>query len=126
MFDQVFANLAVGFSAVAGGPFADATATWPGTPIKDDGGTITTPGTPVSLACKVQFDTPTQAMRAAEGFLESDARILVLSASLSGTLDSEARIVSASGPYAGTWSLLSVTGDPAGIGWECRARRVAV
>ena len=124
MFDQAFARIATGFSAMAGGPFSDAVVTWAGTPVKDAGGSITTPGTPVSLDCKAQFDAPTQAMRAAEGFLESDARVIVLAASLAGGLDTTARIVKATGPYAGTWALLSVAGDPAGVGYECRARRV--
>lgn len=125
MLDQLFANLAVGFSGTFGGPFIDATATWPGTPIKDAGGSIVMPGTPVSLACKAQFDVATQAMRQAEGFISTDVRVLVLSATLAGTLDEAARIVVPSGPYGGTWALLSVVRDPAGIGWECRGRKIA-
>lgn len=124
MLDQVFANLATGFAQTFGAPFIDAAATWPGAPTYDTGGSITTPGTPVSLTCKAQFDAPTQVMRLAEGFLETDARILVLAGSLSGTLDAAAKIVVASGANAGTWALLSVTRDPAGIGYECRGRKL--
>lgn len=124
MLDAIFANLATGLADQFGAPFIAAAATWPGAAAYDSGGSITAPGTPVSLACKVQFDAPTQAMRAAEGFVQTDARIIVLAASLAGTLDEAARIVVASGPNAGTWVLLSVTRDPAGIGYECAGRRL--
>jgi len=59
------------------------------------------------------------------GFLARDMRMIVLAGTLDGTLDSLAKVVVASGEHAGTWSLESVQGDPVGIGWECRARRVA-
>lgn len=121
----MFANLATGFAATFGAPFQDVTATWPGTAEYDTGGSIVTPGVPVSLNCKAQIDSPTEAMRNDPGFLERDMRVLVLSATLDGVLNSEAKIVVASGEHAGTWSLESVTGDPAGIGWECRGRKVA-
>lgn len=124
MFDQIFANLATGFSEAFGGPYIDATASWPGTPVYDDGGSIVTPGTPVNLPCKVQFDAATTAMRQAEGFQQTDVRILVLGASLAATLTTEASIVVADGPRAGTWSLLSVERDPVGIGWECAGRLI--
>jgi hypothetical protein len=125
MFDQLFAELATGLSDQFGAPFEEVTATWPGTPVKDAGGSITTPGTPVSRTCKAQFDAASQAMRAAEGFLEADVRILVLAASLDGVLDSTAKIVAAAGISAGTWTLLSCQRDPAGIGYECRGRKVS-
>ena len=118
----MFANLATGFAAQFGAPFGDAVATWPGTATFDSGGSITAAGTPVSLACKAQFDAPSQAMRAAEGFVETDARIIVLA--FSATLDTRARIVVATGANAGTWELLSVVRDPAGIGYEARGRKL--
>ena len=122
MLDQMFANLATGFAAQFGAPFEDATATWPGTATFDAGGSITSAGTPASHTCKAQFDAPTQAMRAAEGFMETDARLIVLA--FAATLDTRARITVASGANAGTWELLSVVRDPAGIGYECRGRRL--
>jgi hypothetical protein len=125
MFPDVFANLATGFADQFGAPFIEATATWPGEATFDAGGSVLSPGTPVSKACRAQFDSPTQAMRLAEGFLETDARIIVLAGSLDGALDSEARIVVASGDNAGTWALLSCVRDPAGIGYEARGRRVS-
>lgn len=125
MLDAIFASLAASFAEQFGGPFVDATAQWPGTPVTDAGGSIITPGTPVSLPCKAQLDAATQAMRLAEGFLETDARLLVLADSLAGTLDTSAKIIVASGINAGTWALLSCQRDPAGIGYECRARKIS-
>lgn len=124
MFADVFASLAVGFADQFGGPFSEVTAVWPGTAVYDDGGSIVTPGTPVSLTCRAQFDVPTESMRADPGFLSRDMRLIVLSGTLDGTLDSAAKVVVALGEHAGTWSLESVQGDPAGVGWECRARKV--
>ena len=125
MLGDVFASLAAGFAETFGAPFEDATVRWPGTPVVDAGGSITTPATPVTKSCKVQFDAPTEAMRADPGFLSTDSRVLVLAATLSGTLDTSARIVVAAGANAGTWKLETCLRDPAGIGYECRARRVA-
>ena len=124
MFDDAFASIAAGFSDRMSGPFIDAVAWWPGEPVKDLAGSITSPGTPVTLPCKAQFDAPTQAMRQAEGFMEQDARVLVLAGSLSAELDEEAQVRVADGVNAGKWSLLTVTRDPAGVGYECRARRI--
>ncbi|MFN3474081.1 MAG: hypothetical protein ACK4ZW_08555 [Blastomonas sp.] len=124
MFDQVFANLALGFSQAFGGPYIDAVASWPGTPVYDDGGSIVTPGTPVELPCSVQFDDATLAMRQAEGFQQTDVRILILAASIDAPITTEASIVVASGDRAGTWSLLSARRDPVGIGYECAARLI--
>lgn len=123
-FGHTFANLATGFAARVGGPFVDAVATWDGVPVKDDGGSIITPASPIRKSCQAQFDAPTQTMRTAEGFRETDARILVLASTLDGSLDTEARVVVATGQNGGTWELLSCTRDPAGIGYECRGRRI--
>ncbi|WP_310533133.1 hypothetical protein [Novosphingobium sp.] len=125
MFDAVFANLATSFSAVFGGPYEDATAKWPGSDAEyDTGGSITTPGTPVLLACKVQFDAVTQAMRADAGFLETDVRLIVLASSITAPLDTRAKIIVTTGPNIGAWELHSASLDPARIGWECRGRRI--
>ncbi len=124
MFDQVFSDLAVGFSDAFGAPYVDATAVWKGTPVKDDGGSITEPGTPVTKTCKAQVSAPTEAMRADIGFLQTDMRLHVLSATLDGTLDTQADIVIASGKHAGTWDLQNATLDTAGIGWTCRGRKL--
>jgi len=124
VFDQIFANLTKGFSDQFGGPFVAAEAVWPGVAVKDPGGSVVWPGTPVRYPCRAQFDTATQAMRATEGFLETDVRVLVLAATLAVPLDSMAQIRVAEGQYAGVWALLSCARDPVGIGYECRARRI--
>ena len=121
MFDAAFALIAAGFAERFGAPFVDAVAWWPGTPVKDAGGSIISPGTPVEVGCKAQFDAPTIAMRQAEGFTEQDARILVLD--FDGALDAEAEIRVSTGDNAGQWRLLTVTRDPAGVGYEFLARR---
>lgn len=124
MFDAAFASIANAFSGM-GGPFVDAVARWQGTPTYDAGGSITAPGTPASYACKAQFDAPTQQMREAEGFLQTDVRILVPAASVSRALDTLAQITVATGPNAGTWALLTCQRDPAGVGYECAGRKVS-
>lgn len=93
MFDQLFANIATGFSEQFGGPFQAATARWQGAPTRDSGGSITTPGSPITKSCRVQVCAPADAMRADAGFIETDMRLVVLTASLDATLDTGARII---------------------------------
>ncbi|UAB76963.1 hypothetical protein INR77_08890 [Erythrobacter sp. SCSIO 43205] len=120
MFAQAFANIATAFSDTNGAPFVDAVAVWQGSPTYDDGGSITSPGTASEYPCKAQLDAPTQQMRAAEGFLETDVRVLVLSSSLAVELDTAAQITADGETYA----LLTCQRDAAGIGYECRGRKV--
>lgn len=112
MFDRLFADLAGHFGAV----FVAAEAVVPGAAQYDAGGSIIAPAEPTRRPCRVQVDAATQAMRQADGFLETDVRLLVLS--LDGPLTTAARIVVNGASYA----LLSVSRDPAGVGWECRGR----
>lgn len=123
MLDGLFASLASGFAARFGAPFESARVVWPGAASYDSGGSIVAPGEPVTAACSVQFDAATQQMRQDAGFLATDVRIIVLAATLDGALDESARIEVDTGPNAGTWAIVSVTRDPAGIGYECRGRR---
>lgn len=118
---DAFAGIAAGFADQFGAPFEDAVVRWPGTPVYDTGGSIVTPASPIKLPCKAQFDAPTQQMRGDPGFIEGDARAIVLAASLSGTLDSTARLET----VGGKWAILTCTADSAGIGYECRVRRIA-
>lgn len=120
-FDGAFAAIAKGFAGAFGAPYYDATATWPGTPTYDSGGSITTPADPIEAECQCQVDSPTDAMRSAADFVDGDARLLVLGLS---ALDTSAKITVAAGPHVGTWTLVTVGGDPAGVGFECRGRRV--
>lgn len=121
---DIFASLATGFAEQFGAPFEDAVAVWPGTATYDTGGSITVPGTPVQHDCKVQFDAPGEQMRADPGFREKDVRLLILAGSMDVAMDTAANVVVASGPNAGTWSVETCQGDPARIGFECRARRI--
>lgn len=121
-FDALFAGLAAAFSETFGGPYADAVATWPGSPTLDSGGSITAAADKIEVDCKAQVDAPTAAMRGEADFVATDVRLLVLG--LDG-LDTSATITIASGKHTGTWALLTVTGDPVGVGYECRARKAA-
>lgn len=115
-FDTLFAQLATGFSEQFGAPYAPATVRWSGMPALDDGGSITAPGTPTEVDCRAQVDAATEAMRTAADFTDTDVRLLVLGpASLDtyATIEVEGR---------GDFALITVTRDPAGIGWECRGR----
>lgn len=119
MFDQVFAAVAGAVSAEYGGPYHPAVASWHGSPIIDEGGSIVSPGTPVRMDCSAQGDAATEAMRLADGFADKDIRILVLG--LAG-LDTDATVTIATGPHTGAWSLQSVERDPVGVGFVCRGR----
>jgi hypothetical protein len=119
MFAEAFAGLATAFGA----PFHAGKARWPGVPVYDDGGSIVSPGSPIVKDCTVQVDAATEAMRAAEGYKDTDVRLLVLAASLDGSLDTQATVEVLTGPHAGRYSVQSVERDPAGVAWDCRGRR---
>lgn len=121
-FAQAFADIAQAFSAAGLGAFYDGLAKWPGTPVLS-GGSIVTPGTPVSKPCQVQVDAATEAMRAEEGFADGDVRLLVMAATLDGEIDTSATVEVLSGPHAGAWMVASVARDPCGVYFECRGRR---
>jgi len=123
---EAFADIALGMSAAIGGGFHDALAKWPGTPITDDGGSITTPGTPITKTCSAQVDAVTEAMRQADSYTDQDIRILVLAATLDGELDTDATIDIQDGPHIGEWMIASCDQDPCGVYWECRGRRLNV
>lgn len=119
----MMAGVALAFTERFGAGFYDATARWPGSPTKDAGGSITTPGTVVSRTCKVQIDDVTEAMRGEAGYSDKDMALIVLAATLTGTLDTDATITMAAGPFIGTsWRVASVRQDAAGIYWLCRGR----
>jgi hypothetical protein len=124
VFADAFAAIASGFSAVAGGPYTDGLLKWAGTPTLDAGGSITSPGTPVEIECKVQVDRATEAMRADAGFQQRDVRLLILASGLTAIPDEAAHVDIAAGENAGIYALQTVERDPAGIGYECRARLV--
>lgn len=118
-----FAKIAVAFSNAGLGPYVDSFAEWPGQPVVDDGGSIVSPGTPVSRSCKVQVDRVTEAMRQADGYRDKDVALLVLCATLDGELDTDATVNVTAGPNAGRWSVQSADKDTMGTHWLCRGRR---
>lgn len=122
-FADAFASIALAVSAQMGGPFASARILDPGTPVMDDGGSIVEPGTPVSRTCSVQIDVATDSMRADAGFVQGDARFMILAGTLSGSVGTDARVEVLDGTHAGLWMVSSLERDPAGIGWVGRGRR---
>lgn len=116
------ASTALQVSRAIGAGYWNALARWPGTPVVDDGGSIVSPGSSLSLACHVQIDSADETMRAEAGYTDGDVAALVLVATLDGALDTDARLVVLEGPHAGTYSVQSVRKDAAGSHWRCRAR----
>lgn len=120
---DAFAGIATAFSRAGLGAFHDSTASWAGVPVTDDGGSIVSPGDPVTLPCSCQVDVVTDAMRAEAGFVDRDVRLLVLRSTLTRPLDTDATITVLAGPSAGVYSVQSATLDPIGSHWDCRGRR---
>lgn len=121
-YSAIFSGLASAFSEAFGGPYQDAVASWPGAIVFDSGGSLDSAGAGTSADCKVQVDVATEEMRMDAGFLATDVRLLVLGLDALGT---SAAITITDGVHAGTWKVMSVTRDPAGIGFDCRGRLVA-
>lgn len=115
-----FEGFAASVTAAFGAPFYSANRITETAPVYDDGGSIVTPGETVEAPCRCQVDDATEAMRQDAGFAAKDMRLLILGLD---ALDTDARISVTEGPWAGTWSIQSVSRDPAGIGWVCRGRK---
>lgn len=125
MFADRFAGIALAVSARFGGPYWDAVAVWEGAPVKDDGGSIVTPGNPIEKPCSAQVDKVTDEMRREAGYIEKDVRLLVLASTLDGALDADATVNVTAGPHAGSYRVHSITDhDPLAIYWQARARPV--
>jgi len=123
MLDQAFADIGLAFSQLLGGPYHSAQTIEQTDPVYDDGGSIITPGGVAHRSCSVQIDVATQAMREAEGYVDTDVRFIVLAATLSGELGTEARVEVLDGPFAGTWSVSSLERDPVAAGWVGTGRK---
>ena len=123
MLDQVFADIGLAFSQAFGGPFHAARVIDQVAPVYDDGGSIITPGGVAHRDCSVQIDVATTAMRAAEGFVDTDVRFIVLAATLTGPLGTDAEVEVLAGPFAGMWSVSSLERDPVAAGWVGVGRR---
>lgn len=119
---KVFAERAALISAKFGGPYYDAIVHSPGEPVYDNGGSIATPGTATQATCQAQVDSVTQDMRAVEGFIEGDVRILVLTITITGEITTDDQIEILGGANVGWWLVQSVTRDAMGIYYELRGR----
>lgn len=120
MLDAAFRQIAGAVSSAVGGPYHAGTLKRIVAPIYDDGGSIVTPGTTEEIACRVQVDVATDAMRSDAGFMAEDVRLLILDPE---TLTREPALTISAGPFAGkTYSLMTVQRDPLGFAWECRGR----
>lgn len=121
-FPNAFAKYAAELSEACGAPFYDATAVFPGVPVKDAGGSIVTPANNVTIAIKAQADAATDGVKREDGFVEGDIVLIILRDGLSRVIDTTCKVVMTTGPYPGKWSIKTVKIDPAGIGYECRGR----
>ena len=115
-----FANIATALSNAGLGPYKPATASWPGQAVMDAGGSIATPGKPVSVSCMVQKDVATEAMRGEAGFVQTDVALYVLVSGVSRPIDSDATITREDETFA----VQSVVLDPMATHWACRGRAV--
>lgn len=119
---SAFAAVARGVSSSHLGPYHNAVLWKPSAPTLDDGGDVVA-ATAQTESCSVQISAPTQAMRLADGFVETDVRVLILADALALVPDTQCTVAIADGVHAGTYALLSVTLDTLAIGYVCRARR---
>lgn len=122
VLDEAFREIAGLVSEAVGGPYAAGKLVYAGVPVKDDGGTIITPGTPVEVDCRVQVDAVTEDMRRDAGYLAQDVRLVILIDRAPDTTP-DLRVID--GKFAGqTYSLQTANRDTLGFGWECRGRKV--
>lgn len=120
---DAFAGIAIAFSDAGLGAYHPAVARWAGEPVFDDGGSIITPGTPVSIPCRAQIDIANLAIRQQEGYIDKDVALLVLASGLSRPIDTKAVIDVAEGAHKGAWSVQSAALDPMVTHYFCRGRR---
>lgn len=117
------ADIALGFSAVFGGPYFAGTVTTQ-IEVEHDAGGDVIPGSGGTLArsCDVQIDAADYAMRRTDGFVEGTMRCLILVKTLEGALDTDAVVSVDAGPYAGTtWQVSGIDKDALGTHWIGKA-----
>lgn len=119
----LMADIARNVSATVGAGYWPGMLRWAGAATYDDGGSIASPGTPESHGCWVQVDSATERMRQADGYRDTDMRLLILADDLERDPDTDAAAEVLDGPHAGSWRLLSVTRDPGGCYFEAAGRR---
>lgn len=107
------------FGAALGGLYLDATLHRDGSePIYDGEGAIIGYAGGADIACKAQMDAATYAMRQAEGFVDGDVRIIVLSAGLGTEVTTDHQITVA----GKRWAIASAERDAARSHWICQGR----
>lgn len=110
--------VASAFAAAFGATFLDAEIYRPASGSDDGMGGGADRAFADPEAVKAQLDYVSQAMRGADGFVESDQRILVLASGVA-KITTDCEIV-----VSGTrWSIASVTQDPAGSYYELHGRK---
>lgn len=119
-----YASIANAFSQRFGGPYHDGYVIVPRRVRLDSGGSLAAPVRPARIACRVQVDVATEAMRAQDGFTDKDVRLLILRDGLAVELNTDVSVEVAGGPHAGTYSVQSVGADAMGVYWDCRGRRI--
>lgn len=126
MFDPaaMFAGIAKGLAGAGIALFYAARVIDQADDDLDDGGSIPEDaGNPTFRDCTLQVDSVTEAMRQADGYAEGDVRVLILSATLSGSLDTDATVEVLDGPHTGMWLVSAIERDPAATYWQGRGRR---
>lgn len=122
-FAAAIADIALEISAALGGPFHSSRIITPGVPVRDAGGSITTPAAPTLRTCYAQIDSATEQMRGESGFVEQDRRMLVLTDTITGAITTDMQAEVLAGPYTGSiWTIQSVGRDPTACYHELRIR----
>ncbi|MGJ0508926.1 MAG: hypothetical protein ACR652_17720 [Methylocystis sp.] len=113
-------DIAAAFAGVFGGIYLDGELYRPNAFSDDGKGGGPGGGFAEPEAVKVQIDAATQAMRMADGFVDSDQRILLLAHGVAAP-DADCEIEAG----GSRWMIESVGTDPAGSYYELRGRRKA-
>lgn len=107
------------FGAAFGGLYLPATLHRDtSAPIYDGEGNITGFSGGGDIGCRAQVDAATYAMRQAEGFIEGDTRIIVLSAGLGVEVTTDMQITA----RGVRWQIAGVDRDAAASHWVLRGR----
>ncbi len=120
---DAFAQIGAAISAAFMGPFHPARVIDETPPVRDDGGSIVTPGQTIYRDCQCQIDSATQRMREAGGYIDTDVAFIILASTLEGGLGTKANIEVTEGPHMGLWSVSLIERDTVGAGWIGRGRK---
>lgn len=112
-------GIAAVFGAAFGGLYLDGFVRRDASdPIYADDGSITGYAGGADVPCKVQVDAASHAMRQAEGFVDGDVRLIVLTHSLGIDLTTDHRVAVGGKVYL----VMSCELDAPGSHWLCRGR----